>query len=82
MEQFALKPVITFGRGALAALERLPGERVMVVTDGFLAQSGLSVEEIGRRVGIFDPSYFWRSFRRETGYSPSAYRRRMSAKEK
>ena len=47
-----------------------------------LAQSGLSVEEIGRRVGIFDPSYFWRSFRRETGYSPSAYRRRMSAKEK
>ena len=27
-----------------------------------LAQSGLSVEEIGRRVGIFDPSYFCGAF--------------------
>ena len=58
MEQFALKPVITFGRGALAALERLPGERVMVVTDGFLAQSGLLDKVLarlkGRTVEVFD----------------------------
>lgn len=42
-----------------------------------LVQSALSVEEIGLRVGFTDASYFWRSFRKETGYSPSAYRGRM-----
>ena len=41
MEQFAVKPVITFGGGALAALEELPGEKVLVVTDCFGAGSGL-----------------------------------------
>lgn len=41
MEQFALKPTIYFGPDALSALEALSGRRVMVVTDGFLASSGL-----------------------------------------
>lgn len=58
MEQFAVKPVITFGTGALAALEELPGERVLVITDGFLAKSGLLDKVLahlkGRTVEIFD----------------------------
>ena len=41
MEQFQLKPTIFFGSDALAALEGLAGRRVMVITDSFLAQSGL-----------------------------------------
>ena len=58
MEQFAVKPVITFGTGALAALEELPGERVLVITDGFLAKSGLLDKVLahlkGRTVELFD----------------------------
>ena len=57
MEQFAVKPVITFGGGALAALEELPGEKVLVVTDSFLAESGLLDMALahlkGRRVEVF-----------------------------
>ena len=41
MKRFCLKPAIVFGTGALAALEELAGQRVMVVTDDFLAKSGL-----------------------------------------
>lgn len=41
METFCLKPRIYFGSDALGALEALAGKRVLVVTDGFLAKSGL-----------------------------------------
>ena len=41
MERFRLKTAISFGADALAALEELAGQRVMVVTDDFLAKSGL-----------------------------------------
>ena len=41
MERFKLKTAISFGTDALAALEELAGGRVMVVTDDFLAKSGL-----------------------------------------
>ena len=34
MERFAIRPEIWFGPGALAALERLAGKRVLLVTDG------------------------------------------------
>lgn len=57
-----------------------PGESFQLVDREacrLLVQSALSVEEIGLRVGFTDASYFWRSFRKETGYSPSAYRGRM-----
>ena len=58
MEQFAVKPVITFGGGALAALEELPEGKVLVVTDSFLAKSGLLDRVLahlkGRRVEVFD----------------------------
>ena len=49
MEQFAVKPVLYFGPDALAALERLSGRRVLIVTDGFLAKSGL-LERITQRL--------------------------------
>lgn len=41
MERFCIKPTIYFGSGALSALEILKGGRVLVVTDRFLADSGL-----------------------------------------
>ena len=58
MEQFQLKPTIFFGSDALAALEGLAGRRVMVITDSFLAQSGL-LERVRARlrdctVEVFD----------------------------
>lgn len=58
MERFQLKPTIFFGPDALAALEGLAGRRVMVITDSFLAQSGL-LERVRARlrdctVEVFD----------------------------
>ncbi|MGN0968208.1 MAG: 1-propanol dehydrogenase PduQ [Oscillospiraceae bacterium] len=41
METFTLKPKLYFGPDALSALGELAGRRVLVVTDGFLASSGL-----------------------------------------
>lgn len=58
METFTLKPKLYFGGGALSALEELAGKRVLVVTDGFLASSGLldRVREhlTGGAVTVFD----------------------------
>ena len=58
MERFELKTAVAFGENALAALEALPGQRVMVVTDGFLAGSGLLDKVLarleGRQVEVFD----------------------------
>lgn len=41
METFTVKPKLCFGADALTALRELAGKRVLVVTDGFLASSGL-----------------------------------------
>ena len=57
MERFAIRPEICFGPGALAALERLAGKRVLLVTDGFLSSSGLvkrAAERLAGPVEIFD----------------------------
>ena len=40
-----------------------------------LAYTLMDVAEVGYRLGYEDPSYFSRAFRRETGLSPSAFRR-------
>ncbi|WP_339948272.1 helix-turn-helix domain-containing protein [uncultured Albimonas sp.] len=40
-----------------------------------LAYTLMDVAEVGYRLGYDDPSYFSRAFRRETGLSPSAFRR-------
>jgi len=44
-----------------------------------LLSSDLLVSEIGRRVGMPDPQYFNKQFRRVAGESPLAYRRRQVA---
>ena len=36
------------------------------------------IDEVGYRVGYEDPTFFRRLFRRETGLSPAAYRRKMA----
>lgn len=41
METFTLKPTLYFGPDALSALKELAGRRVLIVTDSFLASSGL-----------------------------------------
>lgn len=41
METFVIKPRLYFGDQPLAALEALAGQRVLLVTDAFLASSGL-----------------------------------------
>lgn len=42
-----------------------------------LAQRGLPITHIARRVGYPDPAYFTNVFKRRTGQSPSAYRRSL-----
>ena len=58
METFTLNPKLYFGPDALGALRELSGRRVLVVTDGFLASSGLldkvRVHLTGCAVTVFD----------------------------
>lgn len=57
MEQFALKPKLYFGEEPLKALKELTGLRVLLITDHFLAHSGL-LERVTSRldgpVEVFD----------------------------
>lgn len=41
METFNLKPTLYFGENSLNSLKQLAGQRVLIVTDGFLSSSGL-----------------------------------------
>ena len=41
-----------------------------------LKNSSLRINEISEQVGYPDTSYFWRVFKKQTGSSPSAYRKR------
>ncbi len=50
-------------------------ERRMAQARKLLAQTDLAVEEVGRRVGYEDPSYFVRHFRRAHGTTPLGWRR-------
>lgn len=49
-------------------------ERRMAHARRLLVETGLSVEEVGRAVGMPDPSYFARQFRRVHGLSPRGWR--------
>lgn len=53
-------------------------ERRMVQARKLLAETDLPVGEVGRRVGIADPGYFARVFRRGNGMAPLAWRRQAS----
>ena len=57
MERFQLKTAISFGNDALAALEELAGQRVMVITDDFLAKSGLLDQVLARLKGCTVEKY-------------------------
>lgn len=50
-------------------------ERRMAQARRLLVETDLPVEEVGRRVGYGDPTYFVRSFRRAHGATPLAWRR-------
>ena len=58
MQTFSIKPNLYFGSDALGALRALAGQRVLVVTDSFLASSGLlervRVHLDGSTVTVFD----------------------------
>lgn len=57
MEIFAVRPRVCFGADALEALKELDGQRVLIVTDKFLAGSGLLDRVRARLTGpaeIFD----------------------------
>ena len=48
---------------------------------GLLKDRSLSVSEVSYAVGIDDPSYFTRFFRKVTGQTPSEYRHQVAAKK-
>jgi AraC family transcriptional regulator, transcriptional activator of pobA len=50
-------------------------ERRMAQARRLLVETDLTVEEIGRKVGYADPTYFVRSFRRAHGATPLRWRR-------
>lgn len=54
-------------------------ERRMTEARRLLADSDLSITEVARRVGMLDPGYFTRVFRRETGMPPRTWRDRVAA---
>ena len=51
MERFSVPTTVCFGPGALDALGELAGRRVLVVTDAFLARSGLLDQILSRLTG-------------------------------
>lgn len=48
----------------------------------YLEEGDARVEEVGARVGYADAPFFRRVFKRETGHTPSSYRKRFSARSR
>ena len=72
----------TFGRRFRAATGSLPIEYVhelrIEVARRILELEATAVDDVGYRVGYEDPTFFRRLFKRTTGLSPAAYRRKMA----
>jgi AraC family transcriptional regulator len=51
------------------------GKRLSAARDLLLSQPTLSIERIARQVGFSSPSHLASAFRRQTGYSPTTFRR-------
>ena len=47
-----------------------------------LKDSDLSIGEVSVAIGVDDPSYFTRFFRKSTGITPSQFRKQMEQKRK
>ncbi len=81
-EQSGLLPR-TFGRRFRAATGRRPIEYVHAVrideARKILESSSINVDEVGFSVGYDDPTFFRRLFKRTTGLTPAAYRRKFAA---
>ena len=80
-DQSGLKPR-TFGRRFRAATGYRPIEYVHAVrieeARRIIETEPTGLDEVGYRVGYEDPTFFRRLFKRETGLSPAAYRRKMA----
>ena len=72
----------TFGRRFRAATGHRPMEYVHAVrieeARRIIETETGSLEDVGYRVGYEDPTFFRRLFKRTTGLSPAAYRRRLA----
>ncbi len=80
-ERSGLQPR-NFGRRFRAATGRRPIEYVHEVrideARRILESSALAVDEVGDSVGYQDPTFFRRLFKRTTGLTPAAYRRKFA----
>jgi transcriptional regulator GlxA family with amidase domain len=80
-ERSGLQPR-TFGRRFRAATGRRPIEYVHEIrideARRILESSSLGVDEVGYSVGYQDPTFFRRLFKRMTGLTPAAYRRKFA----
>ncbi len=81
VERSALLPR-TFGRRFRAATGRRPMEYVHEIrideARRILESSSIAVDEVGFSVGYEDPTFFRRLFKRKTGLTPAAYRRKFA----
>lgn len=73
----------TFARRFAASTGRRPIEHVHALrvetARRLLEEGAAAVEDVGYEVGYEDPTFFRRLFRRSTGLTPAAYRRRYEA---
>ncbi len=72
----------TFARRFIAATGRRPIEHVhavrMETARLILEQGAAGIDQVGYEVGYEDPTFFRRLFRRTTGLTPAAYRRKYA----
>ncbi len=72
----------TFARRFLAATGHRPMEYVQAVrVEGarqLIESGGGAIEDVGYQVGYEDPTFFRRLFKRTTGLTPAAYRRKFA----
>jgi AraC family transcriptional regulator len=51
------------------------GKRLTAARELLLSQPTLTIEQIAQQVGFSSPSHLGSAFRRQTGYSPTTFRR-------
>jgi transcriptional regulator GlxA family with amidase domain len=72
----------TFARRFLAATGRRPIDYVQALrverARALIESSGGRLDDVGSAVGYEDPAFFRRLFKRTTGLSPAAYRRKFA----